>query len=262
MPFLEIDSLKIHYEEQGEGSPVLLLHGWGCCISTMASITNALKGEHRVIALDFPGHGETPEPPEPWSVTEYCVMTVTFIEKVIGGPCSIIGHSFGGRVSIMLSATRPDLVKKLVLCDAAGLLPKRGIKYYFRVYRYKLYKRALKSKALYKLLTAFGIDVQKKVASAGSDDYKALSDSMKKTFVRVVNQNLRSYLKDIQAPTLLIWGEEDRDTPLYFAKILEKEIRDAGLIVYPGAGHYSFLDEMYKFNAAVSYFLREGTQNG
>ena len=78
---------------------------------------------------------------------------------------------------------------------------------------------------------------------------------MKKVFVRVVNQDLRPYLKGIKAPTLLIWGCEDRDTPLSFAHIMEAEIPDAGLVVFEGAGHFSYLDEFQRFCPIVSVFF-------
>lgn len=257
MPFCDIGDIRVHYIECGEGSPVLLLHGWGGSHQSFAPVTAALCGRHRVVALDFPGHGETPEPNEPWSVTEYAQMTLEFIYKVIGAPCDLIGHSFGGRVSIYLAAHWPEMVGKLILCDSAGILPKRGIRYYIRVYSYKLGKRLAKKKAVAAFLRVFGVDIEKKVQKAGSEDYRALSEGMKKTFVRVVNQDLRPLLPKIHAKTLLFWGAKDTATPLWQGEIMEKEIPDAGLVVCADAGHFSYLDEIGKFNAAAAYFLGE-----
>ena len=90
----------------------------------------------------------------------------------------------------------------------------------------------------------------------GSDDYQNTSGIMRKIFVRVVNENLKPLLNDIQAPTLLVWGDKDEATPLYMAKIMEKEIKDSGLVVFEGAGHYSYLDEYHRFKKVLeSFFL-------
>lgn len=228
----------------------MLLHGWGGCIGSFAPVANHLAANHKVISIDFPGHGQSDEPPVPWSVSEYADLTVKLIDELKISPCSIVGHSFGGRVAILLSSTHPQYVDKIVLCDSAGLIPKRSMKYYVKVYAYKFAKKLSKIAFINKL---FNIDSY--VKKSGSSDYKKLSDRMRATFVRVVNQNLREYLKHIKAPTLLVWGSEDRDTPLYFAEIMEKEIPDAGLVVFEGASHFSYLDDLPRFNTILSVFL-------
>ena len=247
---LTIDGVKIHYEIAGEGEPVLLLHGWGGCIGSFAPVAQFLSKDHRVISLDFPGHGESDEPPVPWSVTEYAEMTRKFMEALSIVPADIIAHSFGGRVAILLSSTWPQMVKKLVLCDSAGILPRRTIKYYFRVYRHKLGKRLSKVRWIDRLL-----HLSERAKNAGSADYRALSESMKGTFVRVVNQDLSSRLPLIRAETLLVWGSEDTATPLSDGQRMEKEIPDAGLVVFEGAGHFSYLDEFPRFCAVLSAFF-------
>jgi pimeloyl-ACP methyl ester carboxylesterase len=82
---------------------------------------------------------------------------------------------------------------------------------------------------------------------------------MRQTFVKVVNQDLRGYLPQITAPTLLVWGDEDKDTPLEHGRIMEKEIPDAGLVVFNGAGHYSYLDKLNDFNVIAAKFF-EGNE--
>ncbi|MCL4252654.1 MAG: alpha/beta hydrolase, partial [Anaerolineae bacterium] len=78
----------------------------------------------------------------------------------------------------------------------------------------------------------------------------------RETFLRVVNQDLSDYAKRIQAPTLLIWGENDQDTPLWQAKQLENLIPDAGLVVYPRAGHYSYLEHPDQTAQAMHALLK------
>ena len=88
-----------------------------------------------------------------------------------------------------------------------------------------------------------------------SSDYRALPETMRGTFVKVVNQDLKGYLKDIKASTLLIFGDQDTDTPLYFGQIMEREIPDAGLVVLKGAGHFAYLERGDEFARIARVFL-------
>ena len=251
----DIGNMTINYEQQGSGKDVVLLHGWGASIQTMRPIMDALAKTHRVTALDFPGFGGSPAPPDTFGVQEYADVTYGFLKQLGIEKTHVICHSFGGRVAILLAAQHPEMTDKIVFTNAAGLKKKRTLKYYFKVYTYKAAKRAAKSGLLVRMLKAIGVDVKKKITSAGSADYKALPDNMKKVFVRVVNQDLRRCLKQIKSPSLLIWGENDQETPVRFGEIMEKEIPDAGLVVLKNAGHYSFLDSFGQYINIVRTFF-------
>lgn len=242
-----INGISINYETAGEGPDILLLHGWGCSIDLMRPVMDRLCSEYRVWAIDFPGFGKSGEPDGPWSVNEYADITERFIDMHGIAPCGIIAHSFGARVAIMLSSSHPEKVSKMLLTGAAGLIPKRSAKYYIKVYSYKAAKAVLKF---------FGIKKTPFSKNAGSADYRALNDNMKRIFVNVVNQDLRPRLPLIKAPVLLFWGEDDTETPMYFAKIMESEIPDAGLASYPGAGHFAYMERLDDFAAAARYFFK------
>lgn len=252
---LNINGLKIDYETVGEGKNVLLLHGWGCTKEIFASVTRELQKTMRVTALDFPGFGKSDMPPETFGVPEYMEVTAEFIRQAGLTGTDVICHSFGGRVGIMLAAKYPELAGKIVFTGSAGFVKKRTLKYYIRIYKFKLMKKIGKKKWIKKLLKKFGMDVDKDMKNAGSPDYRALPESMKKVFVRVINKDLREYLKDIKSPSLLIWGENDAETPLSFGKLMEGKIIDAGLVVLPNAGHYAFLDQYARFITIVKHFL-------
>jgi pimeloyl-ACP methyl ester carboxylesterase len=256
--FMDAGGLQVHYEVCGAGENVLMLHGWGGRIGSFAPVIAGLSQYRRVIALDFPGFGETPPPPEPWSVTEYTGLVIEFIRRLGIEGCDIVAHSFGGRVAIMLASEHPELVSKLVLVDAAGIRPRRTLKYHFKVRMFKLGKRVTRSRACMRLLGPIGRALEKKQKSAGSEDYRALSEDMRRTFVRVVNQDLRPLLPKIKAPTLLVWGDQDADAPLYMGRIMEKEIPGAGLVVFEGAGHFSYLDRFDQFMRVLRSFLGGG----
>lgn len=250
-----IDNITIHYEQQGKGKDVLLLHGWGANNQTMRPIMNALKDQYRVTAIDFPGFGDSDEPLDYFGVQEYSDITYKFLCEIGIENTNIICHSFGGRVSIILAVDHSDIVDKIVFTDAAGLMKKRTFKYYCKTYSYKAAKHINRCKTLKSVLKHVGIDVQKRIKNAGSEDYKCLSDSMKKVFVKVVNQNLKSYLKHIKSPSLLVWGENDKDTPVCFGETMEKEIPNAGLVILKGAGHYSYLDCYSQYIRIVTTFF-------
>ena len=89
----------------------------------------------------------------------------------------------------------------------------------------------------------------------GSADYKALDGVMKETFVKVVNENLYSHFKKIAMPTLILWGEKDKETPLYMAKKLKRIIKNSSLYVIKGTGHFSYLERPDIFVAALKCFV-------
>ena len=255
---IELKGLKIAYNETGNEAapPVILMHGWGCDSSTVLSIAKPLESKYWVFNFDLPGHGKSQEPEDlpngqPWGVEEFTELIEEFIEKMNLEKPALIGHSYGGRISIIL-ASRNE-ISKLVLVDSAGIKPKRPLKYYFKVYSYKTAKK------LYPLI--FGKKKGEKMldkwrGKVGSSDYKQASPMMRRVMSRSVNQDLKDFMPSIKAPTLLIWGENDTATPLSDAKQMEKLIPDAGLVSFPGCGHYSFLDNPGQFQAVIKSFFK------
>lgn len=254
---IKIDGLNLNYIVEGEGKPIIVLHGWGCNINTVIPIVNILKDKFKVYALDLPGFGDSEEPPELIDSFQYAEIVKKFMEKNNINKATFIGHSFGGKLSIIMGSKYPNLVEKIVLVNSAGLIPKRGPKYYIKVYSFKTLR------FIYKNLF-FWLNNEKKMEKFykkfGSTDYKNTSGVMRKVFVKVVNENLKPILKDIKAPTLLIWGDKDNDTPLYMAKTMEKEIKDCGLVVLEGTGHYSYLDDYHRFSVILKAFLKDSEQ--
>lgn len=250
---IEIDGQKLRYEVSGshaDNHPLILMHGWGCSLETVRSIAAVASQTHRVYNIDFPGFGESPEPAGVWGVEEYTRLIEKFIAGLMLDNPVLVGHSFGGRVSILLASR--NKVDKVILVDAAGVKPRRPLKYYFKIYSFKASKWAVKT--LLPRRKAESI-INKMRARRGSADYNSASPLMKSILSKVVNEDLCGVMSDIKAPTLLIWGENDTATPLSDAKKMEKLIPDAGLVSFPGAGHYSFLDNPAGFRAVLKSFL-------
>lgn len=247
----ELCGTKLHYRVEGDGLPLILMHGWGCNLTTLASIEAvAIAAGRKVYNIDFPGFGQSPEPPEVWGVEDYTRLMEAFVKSEgIENP-ALLGHSFGGRVGILYSSRNP--VEKLILVDAAGIKPRRPLKYYIKVYSFKAMKRLWRMLLGEKRAQA-RIDAMR--AKAGSSDYASASPRMRAILSKVVNEDLRHVMPSIKAPTLLIWGEADTATPLSDAKTMARLIPDSGLVSFPGCGHYSFLDNPRQFAAVLTNFL-------
>ncbi len=248
---IEISGVRVNYYVTGQGPDMILMHGWGCEASTLASIEKVAAETHTVYNIDFPGFGASQEPKEVWGVEDYARMLRGFIEKLGIVDPVLLGHSFGGRVAIVYASRYP--VSKIILVDAAGVKPRRSLKYYFKVYSFKAMKR-LAPIIMGKKKAAEYIERQR--AKRGSADYRSSSPMMKAVMSKVVNEDLRHLMPKIKAPTLLIWGENDTATPMRDARIMERLIPGAGLVSFPGCGHYSFLDNPVQFAAVLRSFLR------
>lgn len=249
---IEISNVTLNYTVEGEGRPVVLMHGWGCNLTTVASINNLLTPGFRVYNIDFPGFGKSTEPTTVWGVDDYAVMMEEFMRREGIVDPILIGHSFGGRVAIVLGSR--NKIHKIILVDAAGVKPRRSLRYYFKVYSYKAVRNTLpllvgRSRAE-DLLNRY----RKKV---GSSDYSNASPRMRQIMSRVVNEDLCHLMPKIACPTLLIWGALDTATPVSDARKMERLIPDAGLVVFEGVGHYSFLENPLQFAAVVNSFLEK-----
>ena len=253
---LNAKGVRVHYEQSGAGKNVLLLHGWGCSTKHFEPIFQDLAKDYRVTMIDFPAHGESGRPPEPWGVPEFAACTKDLMEQLGIAPCDIIAHSFGGRVALWLAANEPQLVNRLVLTGCAGIKKPQTEEQKKRSEAYQKKKKTLQGLAKIPLLGAAAEKSLKALQQKyGSADYNALDDEMKKTFVKVISEDLRPLLPKIQASTLLIWGEKDQDTPLWMGQAMEQEIRDAGLVIFENDDHFAYLRQWSRFVTIVRAFL-------
>lgn len=252
--FATLNGVRVHYTVAGSGKPIILMHGWGCNTTTLASIEKtALAAGYKVYNIDFPGFGLSSEPPTVWGVEEYTRVLEALIEHEGIKQPTLLGHSFGGRVAILYSS-RHDDVAKLILVDAAGVKPKRTLTYYRKVYTFKLMKWLMYF-FIGRENTRMRLDRMR--AKRGSSDYASATPRMRAILSKVVNEDLRKVMAAIHTPTLLIWGENDTATPMTQARTIASLIPSAGLVSFPGAGHYSFLDEPARFASVLTSFLSD-----
>lgn len=251
--FIDIDGLNIEYTEEGSGIPVLLLHGWGSSFDVYKGIMGALGDRCRLVAVNFPGCGKSDTMAEPWSLENYCDFVLKFMKAVGLQDPIMMGHSHGGRVILKMAAEEMVKPPKIVLLDAAGLIPKKTVRQKFRAKSFKAIKRVLTLPVIKNYSEGL---LDKARRHYGSADYNAAPEVLRKTLVSLVNTDLRDIISNIKCPTLLIWGDNDTATPLADAKIIESLIPDAGLCVLEGTGHYSFCEKPYQAHAILRSFIK------
>ena len=155
----------------------------------------------------------------------------------------LIGHSFGGKLSLLYASMYP--VKKLVLFGSP--------------FKVKKNPNSLKVKTLKKLKTLPGLkniaEIMKK--HMGSTDYRNASPMMRDILVKHVNTDITENVKKITCPTIIIWGTNDAAVPITDAYDLEKLIKDSAVIPYEGCTHYAYLERLGQTNSIIKNFIKE-----
>ena len=229
---MQIKGANVNYVFYDNNSKVNLvyLHGWGQNIEMMMPIAKPFMKECNVLVIDLPGFGNSEEPTEILSIHDYADIVYEITKKHKMKKPILIGHSFGGKVSIAYSLKYET--DKLVLLASPY---KQNLKK--PTFKMRVYKFVKKIPVINKLE---GI-VKKHV---GSQDYRSASETMRKILVNHVNLDLTEEVKNINVPTLLIWGTNDEAVSIEDAKILEKLIPNAGLVEYEGCTHYAYLERL------------------
>lgn len=213
--------------------------------------------------IDLPPFGMSEEPKKPWNLDDYVYLTeeiineIDWIDKIY-----IISHSFGGRISIKLASLLNSYVtieeklnedeeilsrnleyknkiKKIILLASAGIKPRFSLKTQIKLWQYKFYKKI----------------GSKKSQNFGSTDYKVLSPIMKKTFNNIIQENLTQECEKIQAKALLIFGNKDKETPLYMGKKLNKYIPDSRLITVKNGDHFAYIHHINAIFPVIYSFI-------
>ncbi|MCC6587904.1 MAG: alpha/beta hydrolase [Bryobacterales bacterium] len=242
--FVEVDGQRLRYQRGGSGPDVLLLHGWGGQIESFYPVVQALNPTFRTTAIDFPGHGQSALPPAPWHVSDFLNCTLRVMDQLGLRRPHIVAHSFGGRVTIKMAAEHPQRAGKLLFTAGAGVIPPASLSV-----------KAKRFAANFKALVPENVR-EKLLPHLASRDYQNAGE-LRPTLRNVVSEDLTPLLSKIAHKTLLVWGDQDRETPLYCGETMKREMPNAELVVFPGAGHFPYLDQTNKFNLLMLKFLRE-----
>lgn len=250
--FFKSKNISMYYEKYGASEKtILILPGWGDTRTTFMNLINYFSPSYTIYIVDYPGFGNSPVPKESLTIYDYAKLIKDFIKyRKIKNPI-IIAHSFGGRITAILSGLYKIPIEKMILIDIAGIKQKKSIKTLIKEKLYKFLKRIVsfskrKEKYQKKLLNLFA-----------SSDYKALPNTMHETFKNIINEDLTNHFNNIPCEALLIWGNNDDITPIKYGRKLNKLIRESALIVYPRAKHFPYLDYPYLTNKIIYEFLKE-----
>lgn len=218
--------------------PIVFGHGWGRSYRDFIPVAEALAPVASSYLLDFPGFGDSPRPDDTWGTEDYADHMLGFLRSEHDlTRFTWVGHSFGGRVGMRIAAKHTDAIAHLVLVASAGIPRtrstwqklkgrRRGLEFKFRK------AMANGDKALLALEQQYG-----------SIDYiHSREIGMRDIFVKTVNEDQTDSLAQIQAPTTLVYGGNDVDTPVELGQRLADGIPNASLIVCPHYDHISILD--------------------
>lgn len=233
-----VEGILVNVEKVGdEKRKLVILPGWKAGSGEWMGVAANLGENYSVYVLELPGMGGSGLPPESWGIGDYFRFTVKFLEKLGINRCIVLGHSFGGRVGLLLAA-RTSLVEKLILVDAAGMEIKSA-----------------REKLLSWLMPVGKLMPESWRNMMRSDDYKK-AGPMRGNLARIVNEPLESELSQIKVPTLIIWGERDHVLSIAEAKMLKKGIENSVMRIVWGADHWPHAEKYEEF---MELLREEGT---
>lgn len=250
----ESDFGKVYYNISGNGPVMVLLHGWGQDSTTFSEIIKRMSNRYTILSIDWLGFGKSDDPIKPLNVDDYVDVLGSLLEHLQIQKPIILGHSFGGRIAIKYFVKTKNALM-LILVSSAGIKPKRNIKYYYRVYKFKFLKRIY-------LLLKLNKKLSKLYQNSGSKDYQNANLIMKQTLSKVVNEDLTPLLSQIKIPTYLLWGIDDEIVPYKDALLFKKYIPDASLITFYYSGHFPYITEQEKFIKVLNHILSSGGLHG
>lgn len=241
--------LKICYEYKSKlGTPtIVFLHGWGMSGSSFDGIINRIVGECSVLKIDLYGFGQSQEPLDYFDTHEYAYQIFLLLKYLKIDNVILVGHSFGGRLGILLSSMYDINISGLILTSSAGL-NRFSLKKYLKVKRYKFVKYLVAKKLInVKYLNGFG-----------STDYMNARGNLRDVFTRVVNQDLRKFVSKIKVKNvMLVWDKKDKETPYWICKKLHRKIQNSKVVLYRMGGHFVAFKNQNKFASVINDLINE-----
>lgn len=246
-----INNLLINYYYHSSSKEIpqktlVFLHGWGVDSQLWFKIVPELISKnYSMYFLDLPGFGQSQIPSKAYDVNDYKEIIYEFVKKLGLKNINLIGHSFGGRITIKLASENPEFLEKIILVDTAGIVTGSKIK--------KI--TALIAKTISPIFRpSFMQPLRKKLYILFGSEYLE-NEKLSEIFSKVVSENLTRLLTRIKKPSLIVWGRRDKVTPLYYGELMNKLILKSKLVVLENAGHFSFLDQPGEFVKVLTKFI-------
>jgi len=270
--YLSLDNVRVRYWQAGQdGTPVLLVHGFGASVEWWERNAAALATRHRVYALDLPGFGRSEQLPETPSLPMAAGFLQRFLDAVDAPRAHVVANSMGGLIALQLSVHYPGAVDRLVLVSPAGFA--RQIHWVFRLLPLPVLGRWLvrpgrrKLEALHRRfihgdsswLTADWLDrihALERLPGAAQMLFDVARIGVNLGGIRAdILEPLHQALSHLTAPTLIVWGDRDRLVPPGQAQIGQQLLPNAQIQIFPGCGHCPQLECAAEFNELLLAFL-------
>ena len=219
------------------GHPLIMLHGWGQNLQSLQPMGELLATRSQVHLIDQPGFGKSPPPPEDWDTAQYADRIYEYLDAQGIESADLLGHSFGGRVSLRLAHKYPQMVRSITLINSGGLQRQRTLQQSLRTQWVRNIRNTCKLSPLYRdeLLTWH-------TQKYGSRDYLN-AGKMRGTLVKTVSEDLTEIARQIMSPVLLLWGEADTETPVEMGHRYHSLFANSELITIPHRDHFMFQAE-------------------
>ena len=248
--FMEVDGMQVHYRDEGNGAPIVLIHGTASSLHTWDDWTKELIKTNRVIRMDLPAFGLTGANANgDYSISNYTQFLHQFITKINVDTFYLAGNSLGGNIAWDFTAKYPEKVKKLVLIDASGLPINKPQPWIFKMAKTPIVN------SLFLYLTPRAV-IKDNMQQVYEDDSKitdelitryhemALREGNRQAFIDRAKTDFTlgekagiEKLKSIQTETLLLWGANDDWIPLDNGKRMDSLLPNSKLMVLENSGH-------------------------
>lgn len=262
--FVVAGELRIHYGDVGDGPPVVLLHGAGPGADGWGNFQHnieALAGSHRVIVPDLPRFGRSDKPRTDRPRLDFLADAIgAFLDALDVPRTHMIGNSLGGQTAMKLAIDRPELIERIVVVGSNALsrtalspLPAEGVRLIANYYQGDGPSRDKMRSLLLTLVS----DPDRITDELVDRRYEA---SIEPEIVAVnqshwPRQSLDDDLTRLASPTLIVWGQDDRASPIEAAHMMLRLIPDARLHVFNRCGHWAQVERSEEFNRLVLGFL-------
>jgi pimeloyl-ACP methyl ester carboxylesterase len=239
-------------------SLLIILHGWGSSKEKWQKVKELLQRERiKVIIPDLPGFKKETELKNPWDLAHYVKWFAELLKELekfypeLKQGFFLLGHSFGGRISIKFTAAYQERVKSLILVSSAGIKRDSASKKILRKLSKLLEILKIKNAKPYQFLRRFFYRFV-----LGKTDYLKAKGALKETMKKVIDEDLTPLLKNISVPTLIIWGRKDKITPLKDAFLMKKLIKNSSLEILETSAHTPYLDNPKALAQEIISFIK------
>ncbi len=266
--YADIGGVRVRFVEEGDGPPVVLVHGFASALDTWRGVMTELKKTHRILAMDLKGFGWSSRPEGNYSPQAEAQLVLALMDQRNVKSAAVVAHSWGSSIALAMALAAPERVSRLALYDAW-------------VYEEQLPTTFLWARAsgvgeiLFDLFYSERPD--EKISRAFYDPERYVSERFVEEVERALDRpgttaaalaavrgqrfaDVQKQYRQLRQPVLLLWGREDQVTLLPYGERLARDLPHARLVVYPRCGHFPMIEATAPSTDELEKFLDEGQE--